>query len=66
MILVESELVIREGHTSDGRLLQWRNETCFEELVVTIETGYYVRLTGTFNSSSRLEIAYAAFSQSSI
>lgn len=63
---VESNLVVREGHTSNGRLLQWSNESNFVELAVPIELGFYVRLTGTFNSSSRLEIAYASYSQSSI
>lgn len=58
-------MVIQEGHTSNGRLLQWKNESNFVELAVAIEVGYYVRLTGTFNSSSRLEIAYTAFSHSS-
>lgn len=61
----DSDLVIQEGRTSNGRLLQWRNGTRSIELAVAIEVGYYVRLTGTFNSSSRLEIAYAAFSQPS-
>lgn len=65
MIVVESNLVVREGRISNGRLLQWRNGSDFVELAVAIEVGYYVRLTGTFNSSSRLEIAYAAFSQKS-
>lgn len=65
MFLVKSNLIIREGHTSNGRLLQWKNGSDFVELAVDIEVGYYVRLTGTFNSSSRLEIAYTAFSQSS-
>lgn len=63
--LVESNLVIREGRTSNGRLLQWFNGSRYTELDVAIEVGYYVRLTGTFNSSSRLEIAYTAFAQSS-
>lgn len=63
--LVESNLVIHEGLTSNGRVLPWKNGSRFEELAVAIEVGYYVRLTGTFNSSSRLEIAYAAFSLSS-
>lgn len=63
--LVESNLVIREGRTSNGRLLQWFNGSRCIELDVAIEVGYYVRLTGTFNSSSRLEIAYTAFAQSS-
>lgn len=62
---VESNLIIREGRTSNGRLLQWKNGSNNAELVVSIEVGYYVRLTGIFNSSSRLEIAYAAFSRSS-
>lgn len=63
--LVESNLVIREGRTSNGRLLQWFNGSRCTDLDVAIEVGYYVRLTGTFNSSSRLEIAYSAFAQSS-
>lgn len=63
--LVESNLVIREGRTSNGRLLQWFNGSRCMDLDVAIEVGYYVRLTGTFNSSSRLEIAYSAFAQSS-
>jgi len=63
--LVESNLVIREGRTSNGRLLQWFNGSHCTELDVAIEIGYYVRLTGTFNSSSRLEIAYSVFAQSS-
>ncbi|KAL4143763.1 hypothetical protein QTP88_006049 [Uroleucon formosanum] len=62
--LVESNLVIREGRTSNGRLLQWFNGSRCTDLDVSIEVGYYVRLTGTFNSSSRLEIAYSAFAQS--
>lgn len=62
---VHSNLFMREGHTSNGRSLRWRNGSDFVELVVPIEVGYYVRLNGTFNSSSRLEIAYAVFSQSS-
>ncbi|VVC26000.1 CUB domain,Low-density lipoprotein (LDL) receptor class A repeat,Low-density lipoprotein (LDL) [Cinara cedri] len=62
--LAEANLVVQEGRTSDGRLLQWRNGSHFVELAVPIEVGYYVRLTGKFNSNSRLEIAYAAFSQS--
>ncbi|XP_026807139.1 uncharacterized protein LOC113549855 [Rhopalosiphum maidis] len=62
--LVESNLVIREGRVSNGRLLQWFNGSHCTELDVAIEIGYYVRLTGTFNSSSRLEIAYSVFAQS--
>uniref|UniRef100_A0A2S2QLY8 Prolow-density lipoprotein receptor-related protein 1 n=1 Tax=Sipha flava TaxID=143950 RepID=A0A2S2QLY8_9HEMI len=61
--LIESNLNIQEGLTSNGRTMPWKNGSYFKELVVPIDVGYYVRLTGTFNSSSRLEIAYAAFSQ---
>lgn len=65
IFIVESNLIIREGRTSNGRQLQWKNGSNNTELVVAIEVGFYVRLTGTFNFRSRLEIAYAAFSRSS-
>ncbi|XP_050436674.1 uncharacterized protein LOC126843295 isoform X2 [Adelges cooleyi] len=62
--LIDSDLTICEGPTSEGQLLQWNNGSHFTELLMGTNVGYYVRLVAAFNSSSRFEIAYAAYSRS--
>lgn len=63
-------MTVHEGSTSEGRLLEvlrvQPNESERVEVprehVVSIMTGFYVRLKGSFGPQSRLAIAYAAFS----
>lgn len=70
IILVgNTQLIMREGLTSEGYLLgniTYLSNLKIKEHIVAINEGIYVSLTGAFDSNSKLEIVYAAFSYKGI
>lgn len=66
----KSEITILQGITSDRPALETiesskTKSVSSRNLVVPINSGFYVRLRGKFNADSRLAIVYTAFSYSS-
>jgi hypothetical protein len=66
----KSEITILQGITSDRPVLEKIESSAVRSassrnLVVPINSGFYVRLRGKFNADSRLAIVYTAFSYSS-
>lgn len=66
----KSELVIRQGITSDSQELEavtWPNKGMSNKNhIVPVLTGFYIRLRGVFGISSRLAIVYSIFNYMSM
>lgn len=67
-MLSPSELVIRQGLTSDRNMVEMLtstdafNPSTSKTFVVPLSSGFYVSLRGTFGPDSKLAIIYTAFS----
>lgn len=63
----ESNVIVREGATSESTLLEhydWPRDKIkpFTNLVTTLSSGFYVSFRGVFDESTRFAIIYTAFS----